>query len=61
VDHPLRAQDDLANAACGALWLASKQPPDVLLIASDAAGGHHVNALHSHYDPYSDNGRLRQH
>jgi hypothetical protein len=26
VDHPPRATDDAANAACGALWLASRQP-----------------------------------
>jgi hypothetical protein len=26
VDHPPRASDDAANAACGALWLASKRP-----------------------------------
>ncbi|MBI4828311.1 MAG: hypothetical protein HY804_05795, partial [Nitrospinae bacterium] len=24
VDHPPRGHDDLANAACGALWLASR-------------------------------------
>jgi len=26
VDHPPRAHDDAANAACGALWMASKRP-----------------------------------
>lgn len=26
VDHPPRAHDDAANAACGALWLASRKP-----------------------------------
>jgi hypothetical protein len=26
IDHPPRAHDDAANAACGALWLASKKP-----------------------------------
>jgi hypothetical protein len=37
IDHPPRAHDDAANAACGALWLASKQPAvtDADLIADD--------------------------
>lgn len=26
IDHPPNAHDDAANAACGALWLASKRP-----------------------------------
>jgi hypothetical protein len=26
IDHPPRAHDDCANACCGALWLASRQP-----------------------------------
>ena len=27
VDHPPRAHDDCANAACGALWVTSREPP----------------------------------
>ena len=27
VDHPPRAHDDLANAACGALWLCARERP----------------------------------
>jgi hypothetical protein len=33
VDHPPRGHDDAANAACGALWLASSQPLGITISA----------------------------
>jgi hypothetical protein len=50
VDHPPRAADDAANAACGALWLASKT-----LVATESLGGSVTHAL-TGYDVF-DEGR----
>lgn len=53
VDHPPRAHDDAANAACGALWLASKAVWTGNA-ANDAAPGRHVRGIdYSPYDRYA--------
>lgn len=46
IDHPPRACDDAANAACGALLMALKVPRRV-------AGSQYARAL-TDYDPYAD-------
>jgi hypothetical protein len=40
IDHPPGGQDDIANAACGALWLVSRhalQPENTVAVHSDVA------------------------
>jgi hypothetical protein len=54
VDHPPRATDDIANAACGALWLASRQPPATV---SDSGGS--VTHSLTDYDVFADRGPQR--
>jgi hypothetical protein len=49
VDHPPNAHDDAANAACGALWLASKLP--CMGRASGENRGEHISGLA--YDPFA--------
>jgi hypothetical protein len=55
VDHPPRATDDIANAACGALWLASRQPPATV---SDSGGS--VTHCLTDYDVFADRGQRRE-
>ena len=51
VDHPPRANDDAANAACGALWLASLRP--TASIYSSSSVSHSI----TEYDPLADRDR----
>lgn len=37
IDHPPRGHDDLANAACGALWLASRRRGEVDMSGAEVA------------------------
>lgn len=55
VDHPPRATDDVANAACGALWLAARQPPATV---SDSGGS--VTHSLTDYDVFADRGPKRE-
>ena len=55
VDHPPRATDDIANAACGALWLASCQAASTV---SDSGGS--VTHSLTDYDVFADRGPQRE-
>jgi hypothetical protein len=55
VDHPPNATDDVANGACGSLWLASLQPPATV---SDSGGS--VTHSLTDYDVFADRGRQRE-
>jgi len=58
IDHPPRAHDDAANAACGALWLASKSQWMGRSLESQARGLH-ISGLD--YDPWTrDEQRARE-